>query len=69
MKKINSYIGVFSISTFINKDGTFSRHSLFYFELKLLQVLYTQWGFSLIEYTIIKNNLLNKNAHTHTRTN
>ena len=73
MIKNNSDIGVFSISTIIykdsNKDETFFRHSLFHFDLKLLQALYIQWSLSLIEYTIIKNNLLKKNAHAHARTN
>jgi len=52
-----------------NKYGTFSRQSLFHFELKLPQALYYPIVFSLIEYTIIKNNLLEKNAHAHARTN
>jgi len=49
VKKNNSDTGIFSISTFIykdsNKDETFFHHSLFHFDLKLLQALYIQWSF------------------------
>ena len=67
VKKNNSDTGIFSIATFIykdsNKKGTFSRYSLFHYELKLLQALLYSIKLYLIEYTIIKSNLLKKNAH------